>query len=109
MKSAILAVLCIAFTLRTSGQTTTTYDTGIGHGTPLIPTVQSEIPNTWPAVVITSDYYAQPKVLVLHALSPLVSITEQPIFERVLLALPEFLGTTGETVPSTDDETSVAT
>jgi hypothetical protein len=69
MKSAILAVLCIAFTLRTSGQTTTTYDTGIGHGTPLIPTVQSEIPNTWPAVVITSDYYAQPKVLVLHALN----------------------------------------
>ncbi len=71
MKSAIRAVLCIAFTftLRTSGQTTTTYDTGKGHGTPLIPTVHSEIPNTLPAVVITSDYYAQPKVLVLHALN----------------------------------------
>ncbi len=41
--------------------------------------------------------------------SPLVSITEQPIFERVLLALHEFPGTTGETVPSTDDETSAAT
>src|SRR5258706_13542443 len=70
-KSEILAVLCIAFTftLRTSGQPTTTYDTGKGHGTPLIPTVHSEIPNTLPAVVITSDYYAQPKVLVLHALN----------------------------------------
>src|SRR5258706_10288595 len=70
-KSEILAVLCIAFTftLRTSGQPTTTYDTGKGHGTPLIPTVHSEIPNTLPALVITSDYYAQPKVLVLHALN----------------------------------------
>jgi hypothetical protein len=43
MKSAIVAVLCVAFAIRTSGQT---------------------VP-----VVITSDYYAQPKVLVLHALN----------------------------------------
>jgi hypothetical protein len=42
-------------------------------------------------------------------ISPFVLITEQAIFDRVLLALPEFLGTTGETVPATDDETSVAT
>src|SRR5712691_10428554 len=42
-------------------------------------------------------------------ISPLVSITEQPIFERVLLALHEFPRTTGETFPSTDDETNVAT
>ena len=70
MKSAIVAVLCVAaFPMRTSGQATTTYDTGIGHGTPLIPTVHSEIPNTLPALVITSDYYAQPKVLVLHVLN----------------------------------------
>jgi hypothetical protein len=53
MKSAIVAVLCIAFAKRTPGQTTTTYDTGIGHGTPLIPTVHSEPPNTLPAVAVT--------------------------------------------------------
>jgi hypothetical protein len=70
MKSTIVAVLCIAaFAMRTSGQTTTTYDTGIGHGTPPIPTVNSELPNTLPPLVITSDYYAHPKVLVLHALN----------------------------------------
>src|SRR5713226_563008 len=45
MKSAIVAVLCLAFAIRTSGQAQ----------------VQT-VP-----VVITSDYYAQPKVLVLHA------------------------------------------
>jgi hypothetical protein len=69
MKSAITAVLCIAFAVRTSGQTTTTYDTGIGQGVPPIPTVQSTAPNSLPAMAITSDYYAQPKVLVLHALN----------------------------------------
>jgi len=46
---------------------------------------------------------------VQKTISPLVSIAERPIFDRVLLALPEFPGTTGETVPATDDETSVAT
>ena len=46
MKSAILTVLCIAFAIRTSGQAQVT--------APL---------------VITSDYYAQPKVLVLHLLN----------------------------------------
>jgi hypothetical protein len=70
MKSAIVAALCIAaFAMRASGQTTTTYDTGIGHGTPPIPTVHSELPNTLPPLVITSDYYAHPKVLVLHVLN----------------------------------------
>ncbi len=65
-----IAVMCLAFTLRASGQgQTTTYDTGIGHATPLIPTEQSQLPNTLQPVVITSDYYAQPKVLVLHALN----------------------------------------
>jgi hypothetical protein len=34
-----------------------------------IPTVQSELPDTLPALVNTSDYYAQPKVLVLHVLN----------------------------------------
>lgn len=67
MKSAVVTVLCVAaFTIRTSGQTTTTYD---GTSTPPIPTVQGELLKTLPAVVITSDYYAQPKVLVLHALN----------------------------------------
>ncbi len=42
-------------------------------------------------------------------ISPLVSMTEQTIFERVLLSSHEFTGTTGETVPSMGDETSVAT
>src|SRR6266403_123582 len=69
MKATIVAVLCVAFAIRTTGQATTTYDTGIGHGIPPIPTVHSEIPNKLPAVVITSDYYAQPKVLVVHALN----------------------------------------
>jgi hypothetical protein len=45
-KQLLLPVLCLAFGLRTSGQTP--------HQVP---------------VVITSDYYAQPKVLVLHALN----------------------------------------
>src|SRR5258708_7278732 len=65
----IVAALFLAIAIRTSRQTTTTYATGIGHGPPPTPTVQSELPNTLPAVVITSDYYAQPKVLVLHALN----------------------------------------
>jgi len=43
MKSSLVAVLCLAFGIRTPGQTSTTYDTGKGHGTPLIPTVQSEV------------------------------------------------------------------
>jgi hypothetical protein len=47
MRLAIVAVLCVAFALRTSGQA----------------------PVQTVPVVITSDYYAQPKVLVLHALN----------------------------------------
>jgi hypothetical protein len=64
-KWTLCAVL--AFALRTSGQTT--YNTGIGHGTPPILTEQSKLPNALVPVVITSDYYAGPKVLVLHALN----------------------------------------
>src|SRR5260370_36232798 len=55
--------------MRSAGQQTTSSDTGAGHATPLIPTAQSKLPNSLPAVVITSDYYAQPKVLVVHALN----------------------------------------
>src|SRR6266852_4785252 len=46
MKWTVAAVLCIAFAIRTSGQ------------------AQGKVP-----VTITSDYYAGPKVLVLHALN----------------------------------------
>jgi hypothetical protein len=72
MKSVTVAMLlCIAFAMRTFGQTPTptTYITDIGGDALLLPTAHSEIPNTLPALVITSDYYAQPKVLVLHALN----------------------------------------
>jgi len=64
----IAAVLCLAlFEIRTSGQQTTTYDTGIGHGTPMVPTVQSQLPNTLMGVVIESWHYdpAQ-KAVILH-------------------------------------------
>lgn len=56
MKSVIVAV-CIAFATGTSGHVT-----DIVGGIPPIPTAQSQLP----AVVVTSDYYALPKVLVLH-------------------------------------------
>src|SRR5258708_17665379 len=69
MKSISMLCAAFAFAVRASGQQTTTYDTGIGHATPMIPTAQSQLPNTLQPVVITSDYYAQPKVLVLHALN----------------------------------------
>jgi hypothetical protein len=68
-KRLLLTLLCIVFAIQTSGQTPTTCDTGIGHDTPPIPTVQSELLNVLTPVVITSDYYAQPKALVLHGLN----------------------------------------
>ena len=68
MKNLLLCAV-LAFALRAFGQQTTTYDTGIRHGTPLIPTAQSKLPDALVPVVITSDYYAGPKVLVLQALN----------------------------------------
>jgi hypothetical protein len=65
MKTILLCAV-LAFAVRVSGQTT--YETD-KEGSPPIPTAQSKIPNTLSPVVITSDYYAQPKVLVLHALN----------------------------------------
>lgn len=65
----VCTVVAFAFTIHTSGQTTSTYNTGIGHATPLIPTAQSPLPNSLPAIAITYDYYAQPKTLVVHALN----------------------------------------
>src|SRR6266478_5464630 len=69
MKNILMLCAVLATALRASGQTTSTYNTGVGHGTPPIPTAQSQLPNSLSPVVITSDYYAQPKVLVLHALN----------------------------------------
>ncbi len=61
MKWTIAAVLCVvlylAFAIWASGQTPTTYNTGIGHGSPPIPTVQSRLPDTLPGVVIESWHY----------------------------------------------------
>ena len=64
----IASVLCLAlFAIRTSDQQPTTYDTGIGHGTPMVPTVQIQLPNTLMGVVIESWHYdpAQ-KAVILH-------------------------------------------
>jgi hypothetical protein len=68
MKKIWMLCAVLAFALRTSGQTpSTTYDTGIGHGNPVIPTVQSELPNSLPGVVIESWHYdRQQKTLTLH-------------------------------------------
>jgi len=64
----IASVLCLAlFAIRTSDQQATTYDTGIGHGTSMVPTVQIRLPNTLMGVVIESWHYdpAQ-KAVILH-------------------------------------------
>jgi hypothetical protein len=65
----IVVCAALAFALRAWGQQTTTYDTGAGHAQPLIPTTQSQLPNALSQMAITSDYYAEPKVLVLHVLN----------------------------------------
>src|SRR6267154_5401051 len=64
----IAPVLCLAlFAIRTSGQQATTYDTGIGHATPMVPTVQSQLPNTLMGVVIESwRYDPVQKAVILH-------------------------------------------
>jgi hypothetical protein len=61
----LFLVLYLTFTIRASGQTT--YNTGAGHGTPVIPTIQSNLPNTLPGVVIESwQYDPVQKTLILH-------------------------------------------
>ena len=70
MKWTIAAVLCVvlylAFAIWASGQTPTTYNTGIGHGSPPIPTVQSKLPTTLPPVSVTWTYDAQQEMLNLR-------------------------------------------
>src|ERR1700675_3104391 len=63
----IAAGLCIlAFPIRTSGQTTSIYDTRIGHGTPPTPTAQSKLPNSLPVIAIDWTYDPKQKMLNLH-------------------------------------------
>jgi hypothetical protein len=57
MKWAIAVMCILVLTPRASGQTTSTYNTGIGHATPMIPTVQSQLSNTLMGVVIESWRY----------------------------------------------------
>ncbi len=63
----LAAVLCLAFTIRTSAQTPTTYVDHPNGDTLLIPTAQSKHPNTLMGVVIESWHYdpAQ-KAVILH-------------------------------------------
>jgi hypothetical protein len=62
----IAAGLCLAFALQASGQTTSTYNTGIGHGTPPVPTEQSKLANSLPAIAIDWSYDPRLKMLNLH-------------------------------------------
>src|ERR1700719_2782770 len=66
MKRLLMLCAVLAFAVRASGQTTT-YDTGTGHAQPLIPTAQSNLPNTLLGVVIEGWHYdAAQKTLTLH-------------------------------------------
>jgi len=58
----IAVVLCLAFTIRTPGQAPSTYDTGVGHGNPPIPTVQSQLPNSLSAGVTAHPFVATYKL-----------------------------------------------
>src|SRR5258708_36569777 len=67
MKKILVLCTVLAFAVRAWGQQTTTYDTGIGHATPMIPTVQSQLPNTLMGVVIESwRYDPAQKAVILH-------------------------------------------
>jgi len=57
-------LLCVAFALW--AQQTTTYNTGAGHGTPMIPTAQSKLPNAFPPVSVTWTYDPQQEMLNLR-------------------------------------------
>src|SRR5258708_145593 len=67
---SILLFAVLAFAFRVSGQTsspTTTYNTGIGHAQPMIPTANAELPNKLIGVVLESwRYDAQQKAVILH-------------------------------------------
>jgi hypothetical protein len=66
MKTILLCAV-LAFVVRVSGQQTTTYDTGIGHASPLIPTEQNQLPDRLVGVVIESWHYDPlQKTVTLH-------------------------------------------
>ena len=65
----VLLVSALDAGAQSPSQAISTYDTGVGHGNPPVPTAQSELPNSLPAVVVTWDYYALPKTLIVHALN----------------------------------------
>jgi hypothetical protein len=63
----IVAVLCLVFAIRTSGQTPTTYVDHPNGDSSLLPTGQSKLPNALPGVVIEGWHFdVQLKTLTLH-------------------------------------------
>src|SRR5258708_39933828 len=66
MMKNILLCAVLAFALPTPGQTTT-YNTGIGHGTPPIPTAQSELPKALSPVAV--DWRYSEGMLTLHLMN----------------------------------------
>jgi hypothetical protein len=63
----IAPVLCLAFTIRTSGQTPSTYTDHPNGDISLLPTAQSKLSNSLPGVVIEGWHYdPQHKTLTLH-------------------------------------------
>jgi hypothetical protein len=64
MKWTIVVMCILAFIPIASGQTTSTYDTGVGHGQPLIPTAQSKLPDTLSPVAV--DWHYAEGMLTLH-------------------------------------------
>jgi len=66
MKSILLCAVLV-FAVRASGQTTSTYNTGMGHAQPLIPTAQTQLPDTLMGVTIESWRYDPAlKAVILH-------------------------------------------
>jgi len=66
MKSSLVAVLCLAFGIRTPGQTSTTYDTGKGHWHPADPHGPKRSTEHVARRNGYLHYYAEAKMLVLH-------------------------------------------
>ena len=65
----VLLVSALDAGAQSPSQAISTYDTGVGHGNPTVPTAQSELPNSLSGVVLTWGYYAQAKTVVFHALN----------------------------------------
>ncbi len=67
MKTILMLCAVLAFAVRASGQTTSTYNTGIGHAQPLIPTAQTQLPDMLMGVTIESwRYDTALKAVILH-------------------------------------------